>query len=108
MSNIDRFQVGVVGGGISAEEIRSVLSAHFGRAIPVLKINGHKDIDEKDENVITATAPTAEFTPKHQPSVPIQFVWCDGVLHPVDESHHIAFTGKYCEQIGAVLYVRGE
>jgi len=40
--------------------------------------------------------------------VPIQFIWCEGQLHPACDAINIAFTGDSCEQIGAVLYVRGE
>lgn len=48
-----------------------------------------------------------------QPTVPIQFVWHDGVI--MRESAFLSFFGKphesakcTVEQIGAVLYVRGE
>ena len=44
----------------------------------------------------------------HQPCVPIQFIWCEGQLHPACDASNIAFTGDSCEQIGAVLYVRDE
>jgi len=44
----------------------------------------------------------------HQPCVPIQFIWCEGQLHPASDASKIVFTGDSCEQIGAVLYVRDE
>ena len=45
-------------------------------------------------------------SPQQQPCVPIQFIWCEGQLHPASDASNIAFTGDSCEQIGAVLYVR--
>ena len=45
---------------------------------------------------------------QQQPCVPIQFIWCEGQLHPASDASKIVFTGGSCEQIGAVLYVRGE
>ena len=45
---------------------------------------------------------------QHQTCVPIQFIWCEGQLHPASDASKIVFTGDSCEQIGAVLYVRDE
>ena len=45
---------------------------------------------------------------QQQPCIPIQFIWCEGQLHPASDAINIAFTGDSCEQIGAVLYVRSE
>ena len=52
-------------------------------------------------------SPSREPT-NQQPCIPIQFIWCEGQLHPVSDASKIVFTGDSCEQIGAVLYVRGK
>lgn len=59
-------------------------------------------------------AKEVSFTPEskiQQPSVPIQFVWHDGCLYHEDSCRNMELPiEENCtvEQIGAVLYVRGE
>lgn len=59
---------------------------------------------EDNVNYVTQTLEASQ----QQPCVPIQFIWCEGQLHPASDAINIAFTGDSCEQIGAVLYVRSE
>lgn len=62
-------------------------------------------VDRRNES--SPTMQTLEAS-QQQPCVPIQFIWCEGQLHPASDAINIAFTGDSCEQIGAVLYVRSE
>ncbi|QDP61709.1 MAG: hypothetical protein Unbinned4466contig1000_21 [Prokaryotic dsDNA virus sp.] len=51
-----------------------------------------------------------EFPSEHQPNVPIQFVCCGDSVCRVDDVNVDSLLKEGCtvEQIGAVLYVRGE
>lgn len=65
-----------------------------------------RKVRERNRDKLAAQA--LEPSSKQQPCVPIQFIWCEGQLHPASDASKIAFTGDSCEQIGAVLYVRDE
>lgn len=91
------------GGGVTADEIGTVLIDHFERAMPVIKVDSAVQESQATKEMKATAEPVKQY-----PTLPIQFVWCDGVLYPVNESRPRAFSGVSVEQIGAVLYVRGE
>lgn len=66
---------------------------------------------EKEENQAIKEMRESAKPRNQQSTVPIQFVWHDGTLSHIDAVNAeswICFENCTVEQIGAVLYVRGE
>ena len=97
------YKVGVAGNDITPEDIHECLEANLDGMFVISKMT-------EEENQAIKEMRESESPCKQQPTVPIQFVFCDGLVYAVDDvnTNGLRFRGSDVEQIGAVLYVKGE
>lgn len=91
-----KFAVIPLGKSLSESDINAALKSCFGFDFIVKEINN--------------LAERQDVEAKQQPVVPIQFVCCGELVCRVDDVNVDSLLKEGCtvEQIGAVLYVRGE
>jgi hypothetical protein len=80
---------------LTAKELTALIYSHYGEIAHGIIVS---DIPPKTDKL-------------HQPTVPIQFVWHDGVLYHETDCRYMGMgLEENCtvEQIGAVLYVRSK
>ncbi len=97
------YKVGVVCENVTADDVFNALSSQITGRFTVSEYDAEKEYEEI-KNI------RGKFNQKtQQPTVPIQFVCCDGLIYSVDDvnTNGLRFRCSDFEQIGAVLYVRG-